>query len=246
MKTLYYFYNSLVNDFKFDLFSFVKNMIWYVSDLIKYKKNKNSRVKLNYLNLAPYLLDRTRKTAVEPVYFYQDTWFAQKIFKAKPKIHYDIGTSVKTIGIISQFTPCIFVDIRPPDIKLKNLNHIEGSILKLPFKSNSIKSLSSLCVIEHIGLGRYGDEIDSYGCEKAIKEVQRVLSKGGNLYISVPIDDDNKVYFNAHRFFTREYIMGLFDKCKLIEEKYIYGKKVFKKYSKSKGFGTGLYYFKKK
>jgi hypothetical protein len=53
---------------------------------------------------------------------------------------------------------------------LENLFFKEGSILALPFESGSIKSLSSLCVVEHIGLGRYGDEIDPFGSESAIKE----------------------------------------------------------------------------
>src|SRR3990167_5138438 len=204
LPTLYYFYNSLVNDYHLNLFLFASNLIWYFKDFYKFKEKLNGEYKINFRYLRPFLIDKTKKTIIEPIYFFQDAWAAGKIFKDKPKVHYDIASSVKTIGIISQFTPCVFVDIRPPDVNINSLSFVKGSILKLPFKKGSIASISSLCVIEHIGLGRYGDKIDTKGSEKAAKELQRVMKKGGNLYLSVPIDKESTVYFNAHRAFTRK------------------------------------------
>jgi ubiquinone/menaquinone biosynthesis C-methylase UbiE len=149
------------------------------------------------------------------------------------------------VGIISQFAPTVMVDIRPLGIKLPGLSFIEGDITKLPFKDGEIESLSSICVIEHIGLGRYGDPLDQFGTEKAARELSRVLAPGGSLYISVPIDAENKTYFNAHRAFTRNYILSLFEGLKLKEEKYIYGNDLFDSYDPNKGFGTGLYHLAK-
>ena len=138
-----------------------------------------------------------------------------------------------------------FVDIRPIDISLPDLFFEEGSILNLPFKDNSLESLSSLCVIEHIGLGRYGDAIDPWGSEKSINELIRVVKPGGHLYVSVPVDEINKVFYNAHRAFARDYVINLFSQIVLVEESYIYGKKMYSDYDKNKGFGTGLYHFMK-
>ena len=137
------------------------------------------------------------------------------------------------------------VDIRPINLQLNNLHFKKGSILNLPFDDNSIDSLSSLCVVEHIGLGRYGDDIDPYGSEKAINELIRVMKKGGVLLLSVPIDSQNTVYFNAHRAFTRNYILDLFQNLHLMEEKYHYGDKMYSSYDKNKGFGTGFFMFRK-
>jgi SAM-dependent methyltransferase len=123
-------------------------------------------------------MDKTNYTPVEPIYFWQDVWFATHLFKYRPAVHYDIGSSYKTISIIAQFTKIIFVDIRPPIIIAPNVDFVKGDILNLPFENESIDSLSSLCVVEHIGLGRYGDTIDPYGSEKAINELKRVLRKG--------------------------------------------------------------------
>ena len=220
----------------------------YLKDLKKYQqleKGANVPNKSDMAILKPCIDDKTSTTPIDYVYFYQDSWCAGKVFENKPAKHVDIGSSAATIGIISYFTPTTMVDIRPLQVSLPGLTFLKGDILNLPFADNSVESLSSICVIEHIGLGRYGDIMDPYGTEKSARELARVLAKNGNLYVSVPIDADNKIFFNAHRAFTREYFLSLFKGLKLKEEKYIYGKNMFPSYDARKGFGTGLYHFTK-
>lgn len=223
----------------YDIANFLKEYKSYVYQA----KNTNFSTSLRFF--YPCLTDKTTNTPIEPTYFFQDTWAAGKVFQIKPQHHYDVGSSVQTVGILSQFVPVTMVDIRPIELELNNLHFKPGSILNLPFQDSSVESLSSLCVVEHIGLGRYGDPIDSWGSEKAIEELKRVLKLGGNLLFSVPVDEECRVYFNAHRAFTREYILELFQNFNLIEERYIYGTTVYNNYDKTKGFGTGLFYFTK-
>ena len=236
--SVYYTLTMLKDFIVFDLWGLLSNIKWYLSDLSDYKKQLKLKHNSNIVILQPSLKDKTSTTPLEPVYFYQDTWAAKIIFDLKPLHHYDVGSSAKSIGMISQFVPTTMVDIRPVDLKLNNLYFQKGSIVKLPFEDASVKSLSSLCVIEHIGLGRYGDPVDILGSEKAIKELQRVTAPEGIILISVPVDDNNKVYFNSHRAFTREYILELFNKCELMEEKYIYGNEMTDHYSKEKKTGS--------
>jgi SAM-dependent methyltransferase len=218
----------------------------FFSDYQKYRKlQKNNNFSLETKNLYPRIYDKTTNTPVDPIYFYQNCWCAKKIFEAKPEKHFDVGSSAELVGILSGFVPTTMVDIRPLPVRLKNLSFVQGSILNLPFSDNGISSLSAICVIEHIGLGRYGDPLDQFGSEKSAKELQRVVKPGGSLYISVPIDSKNTVYFNAHRAFTREHLLRLFSSLTLVEEKYVYGYDVFDSYDTSKGFGTGLFHFKK-
>ncbi|HVB19807.1 MAG TPA: DUF268 domain-containing protein [Candidatus Paceibacterota bacterium] len=218
----------------------------FVSDWRAYRKlPQNPSFALSTEDLYPRLFDKTATTGVDPVYFYQDAWLAKKIFGVKPARHTDVGSHLPTIGIISQFVPTTMVDIRPPAVTLSELSFVKGNILALPFRDGEIPSLSSICVIEHIGLGRYGDPLDPFGSEKAVNELVRVLAPSGNLYISVPIDSENKVYFNAHRAFTRDYVLELFKSISLIEERYIYRNDLSDSYDATKGFGTGLYHFKK-
>lgn len=243
LLSVYYSLSTVKEFFSFRALSFIKNLSWYFSDILKIKKSKNPNFD-SYI-YYPCLLDKTSSTPLDPIYFYQDTWAAKIIFKLKPEHHYDVGSSAKTIGLLSQFTPITMVDIRPIELELDNLFFKEGSILSLPFEDNSIESISSLCVVEHIGLGRYGDPIDAYGSEKAISELKRVVKKNGNILFSVPISPNNTVYFNAHRAFNPEYILDMFKGFQLVEEKYIYGNSLQAKFNPDKDFGVGLFHFKK-
>ena len=65
-------------------------------------------------------------------------------------------------------------------------------------------------VVEHIGLGRYGDPIDPEADLKAARELGRVLAINGNLFFVVPIGHEAKIQFNAHRIYTYEMAVGMF------------------------------------
>jgi hypothetical protein len=71
-------------------------------------------------------------------------------------------------------------------------------------------------VIEHIGLGRYGDPLDPKGDLKAISELKRVMAIGGDLLFVVPIGQP-KIMFNAHRIYSYEHVLKFFQGFRLIE-----------------------------
>ena len=244
IRNTYFLYRSTKQFFSFKPFLLLKQYKWFFKEL-KLLEQQTNNEKFKTIEYYPCLFDNLSHTPLEPTYFFQDSWAAKHIFDLKPTHHYDIGSSAKTIGILSQFTPITMIDIRPIGLELPNLFFKKGSILELPFEDNSINTLSSLCVVEHIGLGRYGDPIDAFGSEKAIQELRRVLKVGGIILFSVPVDKENIIYFNAHRAFTREYILELFDGFEVLDEKYHYGTKMYDNYDESKGFGTGLYMLKK-
>jgi SAM-dependent methyltransferase len=196
---------------------------------------------LNYL--YPCLGDDTTETIIEPTYFYQDAWAFEQIVKVVPSHHIDVGSHHKFVALLSKVFPVTMVDIRPLSLPLNTLEFKQGSILDLPFSDKSIESLSSLCVVEHIGLGRYGDSIDPNGTEKAIEEIKRVIRSDGNLYVSLPLDDENRTYFNAHRAFSEVYILKLFNDFELVQARYIYGNE-YGDQLKS-GFGIGCYHFRR-
>lgn len=244
LKNLLYFFRGFQMFFVFKPILMLRQFKWFFEKLNELKKFENNP-KFTKIAYFPCLSDNISYTPLEPTYFFQDSWAAKHIFNLKPTHHYDVGSSAKTMGILSQFTPVTMIDIRPIELELPNLFFRKGSILALPFEDNSLETISSLCVVEHIGLGRYGDDIDTFGSEKAIRELKRVLKVGGIILFSVPIDDENKIYFNAHRAFTRDYILELFQDFKVLDEKYHYGLKVYDEYDPIKGFGTGLYMLQK-
>ena len=171
----------------------------------------------------PALRDRTTVTPVDLNYFYQDTWAAGKILAARPEIHVDLGSTALLVGILAKWTRVISVDVRPLSVALDGLVSCAGTGVALPFRDRSIRSLSSLCVLEHIGLGRYGDPIDAQGTEKAAAELQRVLAPGGDLYVSLPIERDDRVYFNAHRVFSVATVRKMLGELDLEEEVLVQG-----------------------
>lgn len=172
---------------------------------------------INLLDTYPCLFDRTAKISVDSHYFYQDLWAFKKIYALKPELHVDVGSNVNFVGFLSAFTQVQFVDIRLLEVSnIGNLECIKGTILDLPYESNSLKSISCLHVAEHIGLGRYGDQLDPLGTKKAAAELSRCLAKGGNLFFSLPVGKP-RLCFNAHRIHSPGQILGYFGNLKLVE-----------------------------
>lgn len=153
-------------------------------------------------------------------YFFQDTWAFHKIAQTRPAWHADIGSTALLVGCLAGIVPTLSVDIRPLAAKLPGLQGISGLITQLPFASSTLPSVSALCVVEHIGLGRYGDPLDPDGTRKAARELVRVLTPGGNLYVSAPCGR-SYVAFNAHRSFERSEFISLFEGLVLTEYRLI-------------------------
>ena len=193
--------------------------------------------------LFPQVKDATASTPVDPTYFYQDAWAFEKIVKQKPASHVDVGSEHNFVALLSKVVPVTMVDIRPLPTPLDSLTFREGSILALPYENGSVPSVSSMCVIEHIGLGRYGDPLDPNGTEKSLAELKRIIQPGGDLYLSVPIDDENRIYFNAHRAFREDTLLSWFAPFEVVEKRYIYGYEFGEHLQK--GFGTGCYHLRK-
>jgi hypothetical protein len=81
--------------------------------------------------------------------------------------------------------------------------------MALPMRSGSLPSISCMHVVEHIGLGRYGDPLDPAGDLKAIAELKRVLAPGGDLLFVTPVGRP-RIVFNAHRIYAYQQIIEAF------------------------------------
>lgn len=213
-----------------DYYKFIKKHSHLIIELKRHNLKKlkifyNSYKKYKYLNgveviqiedIYPCIYDNTETSHFDSHYFYQGVWAFKKIMENGIKNHLDIGSEIKWVGLLSTITKVTFIDIRPFKTDLSNLLIKKGDILSLPYENNSIKSLSCLHVAEHIGLGRYGDNLDPDGTKKACKELSRILVPGGNLYFSVPVGEQ-KTYFNAHRVHYPQTILNYFEDLDLVE-----------------------------
>jgi SAM-dependent methyltransferase len=154
---------------------------------------------------------------VDRHYFHQDIWAAKLIYGSGVRNHVDIGSRVDGfVAHLLLFCTVTYVDIRPLSVITESLRYSEGSVLDLPFADNSVHSLSCLHVIEHIGLGRYGDQVNPQGHELAARELRRVLKPGGMLLVSTPVGRE-RLCFDAHRVFDPSTVIGMFFDLNLVE-----------------------------
>lgn len=196
----------------------VKNYVRFVKEYRYFVRlnQADGRFKVPFLNQYPCLHDWTKTTPFEPHYIYHPAWAARVVRKINPKKHVDISSTLTFSSILSAFVPVEFYDYRPAALFLDNLKSLRGDLLRLPFKSNSIESISCMHTIEHIGLGRYGDTLDPQGDIKAIEELKRVVKKGGSLLFVTPIGQPI-IRFNAHRIYSYDQIMEYFSGFELKE-----------------------------
>ena len=206
-------------------------------------------MRVGFADMQPCLGDWTTHTPFDAHYFYQGAWLARQLAQSKPARHVDIGSSVLTMSVISAMVETVFVDYRPLKTSLSGLSSLPGDILHLPFDDNSVASLSCLHVIEHIGLGRYGDPIDPEGSLKAAAELQRILSPGGKLYLSLPIGRE-RVCFNAHRVHAPDSVLKMFPQLTLVDFSCVddagqYHQSQPLEAASQLDYGCGLFYFEK-
>lgn len=203
-----------------------KRIVWnkrYKEDLKNYSiANKREAFRFEKNSEYKILGEWEKEAGTLGPYFWQDLWAAQHVYRNNPERHYDIGSSISGfIGHLTSFRGTnrgvFLIDVRPLKTKIPGVEFVQGDAKRLEnIKDNSVESLSSLCALEHFGLGRYGDEIDPEGCFKALREMQRILRPGGVLYLSVPVGREH-VEFNAHRIFYPKTIINELKEMELVE-----------------------------
>lgn len=193
---------------------------FFAADKVKYRLlNKRPTFEQDDRNDYPIIKDKYDDAGTVNNYFWQDLWAARLIYQNMPKEHYDIGSRLDGFiaHVLAMDIPVKMIDIRPFPEEIDGLETIVDDATELrEFADDSIESLSALCSLEHMGLGRYGDPIDPEACFKCMEQIQNKLKIGGKLYIAVPIGKE-KVHFNAHRCFFAQTIIDCFHKLKLLE-----------------------------
>ncbi len=161
------------------------------------------------LNLMPCLHDRYEEGgSASTEYFWQDLVVARWICQANPRKHVDIGSRVDGfVAHVASFRELEVLDVRPisaqiPGVQFRQANLMSAESIEslAPGGIGYCDSLSCLHVIEHFGLGRYGDPVDPAGFQRGLENLARLLEPRGVLYLSTPVGRE-RVEFNANRVF---------------------------------------------
>lgn len=208
-----------INPFLFYLS--IKGIPFYIRDWFKFKKKFVGK-----MIIAPCLNDRFGEGGdVKSEYFWQDLLVAQLIYDDSPKKHVDIGSRIDGfVSHLATFREVEVFDIRPIKVNIRNIIFNQADITNENFFDRHIDnycdSVSCLHSIEHFGLGRYGDRINTNGFLLGIKNMIKLLQDKGKFYLSTPVGKE-RVEFNANWVFNPRRILKIFDDEGLSLEKLI-------------------------
>jgi len=174
------------------------------------------RFKFGREDWYPCLYDSTPSTDYDRHYVLHTAWAARVLAQSRPRVHVDFSSSLYFVAIASAFVPMRFFDFRPAALPLSGVESGAADLQQLPFGDGELPSVSCMHVIEHVGLGRYGDPLDPTGDLKAAAELSRVLSPGGQLLFVVPVGRA-RIMFNAHRIYSYELVRDMFAGLELQE-----------------------------
>ena len=188
----------------------------FFGEYFRFKKRNDNRLEVPFSEIYPCLKDKISTTPFDRHYIYHPAWAARILAKTRPEYHVDFSSILSFGTVLSAFIPVKFYDYRPAGITLSNYDSQFADLKALAFGNESLPSISCMHTIEHIGLGRYGDELDPRGDIKAINELKRVAKKGADILFVTPIGTP-KIQFNGQRVYSREQIVDYFHGCELIE-----------------------------
>ena len=178
----------------------------YIKDYFLFKK-KGGKVKNIYISLENF---KNEAFEFKNQFFHSDLLISQKIFENNPTNHLDIGSRIDgLVSHLASFRSLDFADIRNVDLKPhKNINYKKIDIGDENLViSKKYFSISSVGVLGHVGLGRYGDKIDPNGHLKAFKNISNLTENTGILYLMVPVGIEG-TEFNSHRVFNASFIVN--------------------------------------
>lgn len=218
----------------------------FVRDVLRYGRMPGAEP-IDLKHIRPMLADK--QATFDAHYLFQATWAFRHIYGRRIAKHFDVGSDIRFLSLLSAICPVVYVDIRPVNLGLTSLNYCNANILALPFKNDSIHSLSCLHVLEHIGLGRYGDQLDPLGTKKGAHELIRVLAMGGELYVSLPVGKP-RLFFNAHRVHSPDQVLEYFGKLQLSEINWVDDEGTFHESSdwdamRNSTYACGLFWLRK-
>lgn len=201
MKKFYYWSIANIGIDPKTFVSFFLNIPRFTSDYFKFRKRYKGK-----MTLRPYLNDRKNSAGYFlHDYFVQDIFAAQLVHELNPEKVVDVASRIDGyIGHLISFRPVEMIDIRPMKFSIPNLSFIQMNFADhSSVKESYTDFISCLHSIEHFGLGRYGDPIDTTAVPAALKSFSKITKPGGHFMFSTTFGRE-RVIFNEQWVFDIE------------------------------------------
>ncbi len=192
-----------------DIRKLVRSMLGlprFVRDLLRFRAQHTGQ-----LVLLPCLHDWHEEAgASRSEYFWQDLLVARKIFESNPEKHVDVGSRVDGfVAHVASFREIDVFDVRPittviPRVTFRQIDLMQPARDLIAY----CDSLSCLHALEHFGLGRYGDPVNTDGFQLGLANLASLVRTNGVFYLSVPVGVE-RVEFNAHRISDPRTVVNL-------------------------------------
>lgn len=190
---------------------FLASMPWLLKDFFRFamrlKSLERGKKRAHSLVFSPFVHDKHLQSGNQrSLYFLQDIYCSQYCLRNPPGKHIDIGSRVD--GFVAQIAATRQIevlDIRESSSIIPNITFTQGDITAPPSKLFGIyDTVTSLHALEHVGLGRYGDEIEPAGLEISLANIRRLARDSGMMMVSLPISSYPReiIEFNAQRIMS--------------------------------------------
>ncbi len=206
-------FHRIISQFGLDPLRFLRSLRGlpaFVRDYRRFRADHRGRMTLN-----PCLHDHYAEGGVtKSEYFWQDLLVARWIHDAKPERHVDVGSRTDGfVAHVASFREIEVFDVRPitttiPGVTFRQADLMDADTMAAWCEEGYCDSLSCLHVLEHFGLGRYGDPVDSQGYKHGFAHLAALLQPGGRFYLATPIGHE-RVEFNANWVFDPRTILRL-------------------------------------
>ena len=145
-------------------------------------------------------------------------WVAESLAKeSRNRKILDVGSPKMMSAMLSasyEVTSLVLADCQD---ELSSVNYIVHDISDpIPCGSETVDCLTSTVALPLAGLGRYGDKVDPNCLEKFLSEVDRVMMKDSDLFVSMCLGP-NLLAFNNGWFFDMDTILKIFKGWELKE-----------------------------
>jgi SAM-dependent methyltransferase len=150
-------------------------------------------------------------------------WILHNLDDPKPNNRLlDIGSvgSNLPVELVSLGYGVWSIDVRKYEYSnfMNSIKFFIGDITQTNFEDNYFDSAVAVSTLEHIGLGRYGDNVETDGDFQAVKEISRITAKNGSLLITVPFGKSDT--FPNHRVYDQSRLDSMLGNYKIEKIEY--------------------------